>query len=115
MPGGVISAGNASQFSGSAGACIVMNEGGAAQKGQSRSVASPRLRGGGCEPDGWASARYSPCPKVLKRLRLTVADIDLWGTQRGLRRAGAVLRRHAGHPDGPAQRHGAIAVGHPTA
>ncbi|MCQ4503922.1 hypothetical protein NON27_27435, partial [Vibrio parahaemolyticus] len=78
LPGGVISAGNASQFSDGAGACVVVSEDYA-----SRNNLKPigRFLGfavAGCEPDEMGIGPVFAVPKVLKKLGLTVQDIDLW-------------------------------------
>jgi acetyl-CoA C-acetyltransferase len=64
MPGGVIAAGNASQFSDGAGACVVMSESlAAAHRASSRWAASSALRWPAASRTRWASARCSPCPR----------------------------------------------------
>ena len=78
LPGGLISAGNASQFSDGAGACVVVSEGYA-----SRNNLRPlgRFLGfavAGCEPEEMGIGPVFAVPKVLKKLGLTVQDIDLW-------------------------------------
>ena len=78
IPGGVISAGNASQFSDGAGAVVVMNETLAQQKGLQPLGRFLGFAVAGCEPDEMGIGPVFAVPKVLKRLGLTVADIDLW-------------------------------------
>ena len=114
MPGGVISAGNASQFSDGAGACIVMNEKVAQQKGLKPLGRFLGFAVAGCEPDEMGIGPVFAVPKVLKRLGLTVADIDLWE----LYEAFAVQVLYCADTLGiPMDRlnvnGGAIAVGHP--
>ena len=114
MPGGVISAGNASQFSDGAGACIVMNEKVAQQKGLKPLGRFLGFAVAGCEPDEMGIGPVFAVPKVLKRLGLTVADIDLWE----LNEAFAVQVLYCADTLGiPMDRlnvnGGAIAVGHP--
>ena len=114
MPGGVISAGNASQFSDGAGACIVMNEKVAQQKGLKPLGRFLGFAVAGCEPDEMGIGPVFAVPKVLKRLGLTVADIDLWE----LNEAFAVQVLYCADRLGiPMERlnvnGGAIAVGHP--
>ncbi|CAD5374802.1 3-ketoacyl-CoA thiolase [Rubrivivax sp. A210] len=114
VPGGVIAAGNASQFSDGAGACVVMDE----QTAQRRGLAPlGRFLGfavAGCEPDEMGIGPVFAVPKLLKRLGLTVADIDLWE----LNEAFAVQVLYCADTLGiPMDRlnvnGGAIAVGHP--
>jgi acetyl-CoA C-acetyltransferase len=74
MPGGVISAGNASQFSDGAGACVVVSESYAWRKeGPEAAGPLPRLCRAGCEPDEMGIGPVFAMPKVLKKLGLTVA------------------------------------------
>ena len=63
VPGGVITAGNASQFSDGAGACAVVSETYAQQKGLKHSAASSASRSPAASPTRWASARCSRCPR----------------------------------------------------
>ncbi|WP_341887930.1 acetyl-CoA C-acyltransferase [Variovorax sp. YR752] len=114
MPGGVIAAGNASQFSDGGGACIVMNETLAEKKGLKPLGRFLGFAVAGCEPDEMGIGPVFAVPKVLKRLGLTVADIDLWE----LNEAFAVQVLYCADTLGiPMDRlnvnGGAIAVGHP--
>jgi acetyl-CoA C-acetyltransferase len=114
MPGGVIAAGNASQFSDGAGACVVMNESVAQKKGLKPLGRFLGFAVAGCEPDEMGIGPVFAVPKVLKRLGLTVADIDLWE----LNEAFAVQVLYCADTLGiPMDRlnvnGGAIAVGHP--
>jgi acetyl-CoA C-acetyltransferase len=114
LPGGVISAGNASQFSDGAGACVVVSE-----EYASRNNLKPmgRFLGfavAGCEPDEMGIGPVFAVPKVLKKLGLTVQDIDLWELNEAFAVQVLYCRDKLGIPadrlnvDG-----GAIAVGHP--
>jgi acetyl-CoA C-acetyltransferase len=114
IPGGVISAGNASQFSDGAGAVVVMNEKLAEQRGLKPLGRFLGFAVAGCEPDEMGIGPVFAVPKVLKRLGLTVADIDLWE----LNEAFAVQVLYCADTLGiPMDRlnvnGGAIAVGHP--
>ena len=114
LPGGVIAAGNASQFSDGAGACVVMNESVAQKKGLKPLGRFLGFAVAGCEPDEMGIGPVFAVPKVLKRLGLTVADIDLWE----LNEAFAVQVLYCADTLGiPMDRlnvnGGAIAVGHP--
>ncbi len=114
MPGGVIAAGNASQFSDGAGACVVMSESVAQKKGLKPLGRFLGFAVAGCEPDEMGIGPVFAVPKVLKRLGLTVADIDLWE----LNEAFAVQVLYCADTLGiPMDRlnvnGGAIAVGHP--
>jgi acetyl-CoA C-acetyltransferase len=114
IPGGVISAGNASQFSDGAGACVLMHEGLAQKKGLKPLGRFLGFAVAGCEPDEMGIGPVFAVPKVLRRLGLTVADIDLWE----LNEAFAVQVLYCADTLGiPMDRlnvnGGAIAVGHP--
>jgi acetyl-CoA C-acetyltransferase len=114
LPGGLISAGNASQFSDGGGACVVMNEDVAQRKGLKPLGRFLGFAVAGCEPDEMGIGPVFAVPKVLKRLGLTVADIDLWE----LNEAFAVQVLYCADTLGiPMDRlnvnGGAIAVGHP--
>ena len=114
LPGGLISAGNASQFSDGAGACVVMNETLAERKGLKPLGRFLGFAVAGCEPDEMGIGPVFAVPKLLKRLGLTVADIDLWE----LNEAFAVQVLYCADTLGiPMDRlnvnGGAIAVGHP--
>jgi acetyl-CoA C-acetyltransferase len=114
MPGGVISAGNASQFSDGAGACIVVDEALAERRGLRPLGRFLGFAVAGCEPDEMGIGPVFAVPKVLKRLGLTVGDIDLWE----LNEAFAVQVLYCADTLGiPMDRlnvnGGAIAVGHP--
>jgi acetyl-CoA C-acetyltransferase len=78
MPGGVVTAGNASQFSDGAGACVVVSETYAEQKGLKPLGRFLGFAVAGCEPDEMGIGPVFAVPKVLKRLGLKVEDIDLW-------------------------------------
>ena len=114
MPGGVVTAGNASQFSDGAGACVVVSETYAQQKGLKPLGRFLGFAVAGCEPDEMGIGPVFAVPKVLKRLGLKVADIDLWE----LNEAFAVQVLYCADTLGiPMDRlnvnGGAIAVGHP--
>ncbi|WKB53270.1 acetyl-CoA C-acyltransferase [Eleftheria terrae] len=114
LPGGVIAAGNASQFSDGAGACVVMNAQLAEQKGLKPLGRFLGFAVAGCEPDEMGIGPVFAVPKVLKRLGLQVSDIDLWE----LNEAFAVQVLYCADTLGiPMDRlnvnGGAIAVGHP--
>ncbi len=114
VAGGVIAAGNASQFSDGGGACVLMHETVAERKGLKPLGRFLGFAVAGCEPDEMGIGPVFAIPKVLKRLGLTVADIDLWE----LNEAFAVQVLYCADKLGiPMDRlnvnGGAIAVGHP--
>jgi acetyl-CoA C-acetyltransferase len=114
MPGGVVTAGNASQFSDGAGACVVVDERYAERHGLKPLGRFLGFAVGGCEPDEMGIGPVYAVPKVLARLGLTVDDIGLWE----LNEAFAVQVLYCADKLGiPLDRlnvnGGAIAVGHP--
>jgi len=114
LPGGLISAGNASQFSDGGGACVVVSSQYAERKNLKPIGRFLGFAVAGCEPDEMGIGPVFAVPKVLKRLGLTVADIDLWE----LNEAFAVQVLYCADTLGiPMDRlnvnGGAIAVGHP--
>lgn len=78
LPGGLITAGNASQFSDGAGACVLVHENYAARHGLKPLGRFLGFAVAGCEPDEMGIGPVFAVPKVLKKLGLTVDDIDLW-------------------------------------
>jgi acetyl-CoA C-acetyltransferase len=114
IAGGVISAGNASQFSDGAGACVVMNETLAQQRGLKPLGRFLGFAVAGCEPDEMGIGPVFAVPKVLKRLGLTVNDIDLWELNEAFAVQVMYCRDKLGIPaDRLNVNGGAIALGHP--
>jgi len=114
LPGGLVSAGNASQLSDGAGAVVVMHEKIAEQKGLKPLGRFLGFAVAGCEPDEMGIGPVYAVPKVLKRLGLTVADIDLWELNEAFAVQVLYCRDKLGIPaDKLNVNGGAIAVGHP--
>ena len=114
VPGGVIAAGNASQFSDGAGACVVMSESVASKKGLKPLGRFLGFAVAGCEPDEMGIGPVFAIPKVLKRLGLKVADIDLWELNEAFAVQVLYCADTLGIPmDKLNVNGGAIAVGHP--
>ncbi|SFN10738.1 acetyl-CoA C-acyltransferase [Variovorax sp. OV329] len=114
IPGGLITAGNASQFSDGAGACVVVNEKFAQQKGLKPLGRFLGFAVAGCEPDEMGIGPVFAVPKVLKNLGLTVGDIDLWELNEAFAVQVLYCRDKLGIPDDRLNVNGgAIAVGHP--
>ena len=114
VPGGVISAGNASQFSDGASVAVVMSSRVAQAKGLQPLGIFRGFAVAGCEPDEMGIGPVFAVPKLLQRAGLSVADIGLWE----LNEAFAVQVLYcAGRLGIPMDRlnvnGGAIAVGHP--
>ena len=114
IPGGVVAAGNASQFSDGGGACVLTSEALASKRNLKPLGRFLGFAVAGCEPGEMGIGPVFAVPKVLKKLGLTVADIDLWE----LNEAFAVQVLYCADVLGiPMDRlnvdGGAIAVGHP--
>jgi acetyl-CoA C-acetyltransferase len=114
MPGGVVTAGNASQFSDGAGACVVVSDTYAQQKNLKPLGRFLGFAVGGCEPDEMGIGPVFAVPKVLKRLGLKVEDIDLWELNEAFAVQVLYCADKLGIPmDKLNVNGGAIAVGHP--
>ena len=114
IAGGVISAGNASQFSDGAGACVVMSEELAAKRGLKPLGRFLGFAVAGCEPDEMGIGPVFAIPKVLKRLGLSMQDIDLWELNEAFAVQVMYCRDKLGIPhDRLNVNGGAIALGHP--
>jgi len=114
IPGGVISAGNASQFSDGGGACVVMNETLAEKRGLQPLGRFLGFAVAGCEPDEMGIGPVFAIPKVLARLGLKIGDIDLWELNEAFAVQVIYCRDKLGIPgDRLNVNGGAIAVGHP--
>ena len=114
LPGGLITAGNASQLSDGSGAVVVMNEKVAEKKGLKPLGRFLGFAVAGCEPDEMGIGPVFAIPKVLARLGLKMDDIDLWELNEAFAVQVIYCRDRLGIP---AERlnvnGGAIAVGHP--
>jgi acetyl-CoA C-acetyltransferase len=114
VPGGVISAGNASQFSDGASMAIVMS----AKAAQARGLAPLGMFRGfavaGCEPDEMGIGPVFAVPKLLHKAGLSVADIGLWELNEAFAVQVLYCADRLGLPmDRLNVNGGAIAVGHP--
>jgi acetyl-CoA C-acetyltransferase len=114
IEGGTITAGNASQLSDGAAACVVMDSEEADRRGLRPLGAFRGLAVEGCEPDEMGIGPVFAVPKLLKRFGLSVDDIDLWELNEAFASQAVYCRDRLGIPaerlnvDG-----GAISVGHP--
>jgi acetyl-CoA C-acetyltransferase len=114
LPGGLITAGNASQFSDGGGACVLMHESLAEKKGLKPLGRFLGFAVAGCEPDEMGIGPVFAIPKVLARLGLKVSDIDLWELNEAFAVQVLYCRDKLGIPhDRLNVNGGAIAVGHP--
>ena len=114
MPGGVITAGNASQFSDGASASVVMNGKLAEQRGLSPLGIFRGFATAGCEPDEMGIGPVFAVPRLLERAGLKVDDIGLWELNEAFAVQVIYCRDKLGIPDERLNVNGgAIAIGHP--
>ena len=112
--GQFITAGNASQLSDGASACVVMSDREAARRGLTPMGVFRGLAVAGCDPDEMGIGPVFAVPRLLARHGLTVDDIDLWELNEAFASQVLYCRDKLGIPgdrlnvDG-----GAISVGHP--
>lgn len=114
LEGGVIAAGNASQFSDGAAAQVIMSDRQAAARGIEPLGIFKGFAVAGCEPDEMGIGPVFAIPKLLKQTGKKVEDIDLWELNEAFAVQVIYCRDQLGIPndilnvDG-----GSIAVGHP--
>jgi acetyl-CoA C-acetyltransferase len=114
VPGGVITAGNASQFSDGSSACVVMDAKLAEQRGLRPLGIFRGFAVAGCEPDEMGVGPVHAVPRLLKRTGYSVDDIDLWELNEAFACQVLYCRDQLGIPDERLNVNGgAIAVGHP--
>ncbi|EDT40013.1 acetyl-CoA C-acyltransferase [Burkholderia ambifaria] len=114
VPGGVITAGNASQFSDGASACVVMNADVAQREGLRPLGVFRGFAVAGCEPDEMGIGPVFAVPKLLKQAGLKVDDIGLWELNEAFAVQVLYCRDTLGIPEERLNVNGgAIAVGHP--
>ncbi|WP_448165248.1 acetyl-CoA C-acyltransferase [Burkholderia cepacia] len=114
VPGGVITAGNASQFSDGASACVVMSADAAQREGLQPLGAFRGFAVAGCEPDEMGIGPVFAVPKLLKQAGLKVDDIGLWELNEAFAVQVLYCRDTLGIPEDRLNVNGgAIAVGHP--
>ncbi len=114
LPGGIVTAGNASQFSDGASACVVMNGKLAEQRGLQPLGIFRGFAIAGCEPDEMGIGPVYAVPRLLQRAGLKVSDIGLWELNEAFACQVLYCRDKLGIPDELLNVNGgAIAVGHP--
>ncbi len=112
--GQFITAGNASQLSDGASACIVMSDAEAARRGLTPLGAFRGFASAGCEPGEMGIGPVFAVPRLLQRQGLSVEDIDLWELNEAFASQAIYCRDQLGID--PAKLNvngGAIAIGHP--
>jgi acetyl-CoA C-acetyltransferase len=114
LPGGVITAGNASQFSDGASAAVVMNATLAEKRGIEALGIFRGFAVAGCEPDEMGIGPIYAIPKLLKRTGLKMSDIGLWELNEAFAVQVLYCRDQLGISDEILNVNGgAIAMGHP--
>jgi len=114
VEGGVISAGNASQFSDGASAAVVMNAKLAEKRGLKPLGIYRGFAVAGCEPDEMGIGPVFAIPKLLARTGLKIDDIGLWELNEAFAVQVIYCRDKLGIPDDRLNVNGgSIAVGHP--
>jgi acetyl-CoA C-acetyltransferase len=113
-PGGVVTAGNASQFSDGASACVVMEAKLAERRGIEPLGIFRGFAVAGCEPDEMGIGPVFAIPRLLERAGLKLDDVGLWELNEAFAVQVLYCRDRLGIPDERLNVDGgAIAVGHP--
>ena len=114
IEGGVIAAGNASQFSDGASAQVLMSARVAAGKGLTPLGIYRGFAVAGCEPDEMGIGPVFAIPKLLKKTGKKIEDIGLWELNEAFAVQVIYCRDKLGIPDDRLNVNGgSIAVGHP--
>ena len=114
IEGGVIAAGNASQFSDGASAQVLMSDKVAASKGLRPMGIFRGFAVAGCEPDEMGIGPVFAIPKLLKKAGKKIEDIGLWELNEAFAVQVIYCRDKLGIPDDRLNVNGgSIAVGHP--
>jgi acetyl-CoA C-acetyltransferase len=110
----MITAGNASQLSDGASACVVMEAGLAESRGLKPLGRYVGMAVAGTEPDEMGIGPVFAVPKLLKRFGLTVDDIDLWELNEAFAVQVLYCQDRLGIPDEKLNVNGgSISIGHP--
>lgn len=113
-PDKFITAGNSSQLSDGASACVMMERRECERLGLSPLGAFRGMAVAGCEPDEMGIGPALAVPKLLARHGLNVDDIDLWELNEAFASQSIYCQQMLGIPDERLNVNGgAIALGHP--
>ena len=113
-PGGFTTAGNASQLSDGASACVLMERKQAEQRGLHPLGIYRGMVAAGCEPDEMGIGPIFAVPKLLQRNGLKMDDIGLWELNEAFACQVIYCRDKLGIPDERLNVNGgAISIGHP--
>ena len=114
IPGGSITAGNASQLSDGSSACILMEEKIAERKGLTPLGRYVGMAVAGCKPDEMGIGPVFAIPKLLERFSLKMDDIGLWELNEAFAVQVIYCRDKLGIPDELLNVNGgSISIGHP--
>ncbi|WP_209507313.1 MULTISPECIES: acetyl-CoA C-acyltransferase [unclassified Ruegeria] len=114
VEGGLVTAGNASQLSDGASACVLMSAEAATKRGLSPLGIYRGLAVAGCAPEEMGMGPVYAVPRLLDRAGLTVEDIGLWELNEAFAAQAIPCRDQLGiDPDRLNVNGGAISVGHP--
>jgi len=114
VEGGVITAGNASQLSDGASACVVMEAELAARRGLTPLGRYVGMAVAGTEPDEMGIGPVFAVPRLLQRFGLSMDDIGLWELNEAFAVQVLYCQDRLGIPDDRLNVDGgAIAIGHP--
>lgn len=112
--GGYITAGNASQLSDGASACVVMSVKLAEKKGLKPLGTFRGFAVAGCEPDEMGIGPVFAVPKLLQRTGMKMDDIDLWELNEAFASQVLYCRDRLGIPQDKLNVDGgSISIGHP--
>ncbi len=114
LEGKTISAGNASQLSDGASACVIMSDKIAAKKGLNPLGIFRGFVAAGVEPDEMGVGPVAAIPRLLKRHGLKIDDIDLWELNEAYAVQVIYCRDKLGiDPEKLNVNGGSISIGHP--
>ncbi len=114
IEGGAITAGNASQLSDGAAACVLMDSKLAEQRGLNPLGIYRGIAVAGCEPDEMGIGPVFAVPKLLSQHGLSVDDIGVWELNEAFAVQVIYCRDRLGIPDERLNVNGgSISIGHP--
>ena len=114
LEGGVVTAGNASQLSDGASACVIMDAALAARRGIAPLGIYRGMAVAGCLPEEMGIGPIYAIPKLLKQHGLKVEDIGLWELNEAFACQVLYCRDHLGiDPERYNVNGGGISIGHP--
>ncbi len=109
-----ITAGNASQLSDGASACVLMSDAEAAKRGVKPMGIFKGLAVAGCEPDEMGIGPIYAVPRLLQRFGLKMDDIGLWELNEAFASQVLASAERLGIPDDRLNVNGgSISIGHP--